>query len=81
MACRSSFLGSRLAEDRTVLGDGPGPFGFSSFVLGHFVFLDVGLGLSIKWVGVVKFFDLTIFILKVTPHSRRIISFLNIKIL
>ena len=39
MACRSSLLGSRLAEDRTVLGDGPGPLGLSSFVLGHFVLL------------------------------------------
>ena len=57
MACRSSLLGSGLAEDRIVLGDVSRPFGLSSFVLSHFFLLGVGLGLSIKWVGVVKFFD------------------------
>ena len=60
MACRSSLLGSGLAESRIVLSDVSGPFGLSSFVLGHFFLLGVGLRLSIKWVGVVKFFDPTI---------------------
>ena len=31
-------------------------FGPYSFVLGHFFFLGVGLGLDMKWVGVVKLF-------------------------
>ena len=60
MACRSSLLGSGLAENRIVLGDVSRPFGLSSFVLGHFFLLGVGLRLSIKWAGVVKFFDPTI---------------------
>ena len=60
MAGRSSLLGSRLVEDRIVLGDVSGPFGLSLFVLGHFFLLCVGLGLSIKWAGVVKFFDPTL---------------------
>ena len=59
MTCRSSLLGSGLAESRIVFGDVSGPFGLSSFVLGHFFLLDVGLGFSIKWAGVVKFFDPT----------------------
>ena len=59
MACRSSLLGSRLAENRTVLSDGPGPFGLSSFVLSHFFILGVGFGLSTKRAEVAKFFDPT----------------------
>ena len=59
MAGRSSLLGSRLVEDRIVLGDVSGPFGLSSLVLGHIFLLGVGLGLSIKWAGVVKFFGPT----------------------
>ena len=57
MACRSSFLWSWLAEDRIVLDDVSWEFGPSLFVLGHFFFLGMGLGLSIKWVGVAEFFD------------------------
>ena len=68
MACRSSLLGSGLAENRIVLGDDSGPFGLSSLVLGHIFLLGVGLGLSIKWAGVVKFFDPTLFIIK-PKHS------------
>ena len=43
------------AESRIVLGNVSRLFGFSLFVR-HFSFLGVGLGLSIKWAGVVKFF-------------------------
>ena len=57
MACRSSFLWSWLAEDRIVLDDVSWEFGPSLFVLGHFFFLGMGLGLSIKWAGVAEFFD------------------------
>ena len=60
MASRSSLLGSRLVEDKIVLGDVSGPFGLSLFVLGHFFLLGVGLGLSMRWARVVKFFDPTI---------------------
>ena len=52
-----------MAEDRIVLDDAAWQFGLSSFVLGHFFFLGVGLGLSIKWAGVAKFNDPTIYIL------------------
>ena len=52
-----------MAEDRIVLGDAAWQFGLSFFVLGHFFFLGVGLGLSIKWAGVAKFFDPTIIII------------------
>ena len=60
MACHSSLLGSGLAENRIVLGNVSRQFGLSSFVLGHFFLLGVGLGLSVKWAGVAKFFDPTI---------------------
>ena len=60
MACCFSLLWSRFAENRIVLGNASRQFGPSSFVLGHFFFLGVGLGLSIKWVEVAKFFDPTI---------------------
>ena len=43
------------AESRIVLGNVSRLFGLSLFVR-HFSFLGVGLGLSIKWAGVVKFF-------------------------
>ena len=60
MACHSSLLGSRLAEDRVVLSDVSWQFELFSFVLGHFFLLGVGLGLSIRWAGVTKFFDPTV---------------------
>ena len=58
----SSILGSGLVEDTIVLGDVSGPFRPSLFVLGHFFLLGMGLGLSMRWAGVVKFFDPTIYI-------------------
>ena len=60
MACRFSLLWSQFAENRIVLGDTSRQFGLFSFILGHFFFLGVGLGFSIKWVGVAKFFNLTL---------------------
>ena len=41
------------AENRIVLGNVSRLFGLALFVLGHFFLLGVGLGLSIKWAGVV----------------------------
>ena len=49
-----------MAEDRIVLGDVAWKFGLFSFVLEHFFLIGVGLGPSIKWAEVVKFFDPTI---------------------
>ena len=43
-----------------VLGNVFWQFGPSSFVLGHFFLLGVGLGLDLKWAEVAKFFDPTI---------------------
>ena len=48
------------AESRIVLGNVSRLFGLSLFVLGHFSLLGVGLGLSIKWAEVAKFFGPTI---------------------
>ena len=53
-------LGIWDTESRIILGNVSKLFGLSLFVLGHFSLLGVGLGLSIKWAGVVKFFDPTI---------------------
>ena len=60
MAGRSSLLGYGLAEDRIVLGYISGPLGLSLFVFGHSFLFGAGLGLSMRWAGVVKFFDPTI---------------------
>ena len=60
MACRSSLLGSRLAENKVVLGNASRLLGLSLFVLSHSSLLGVGLGLSIKWAEDVKFFGPTI---------------------
>ena len=60
VACRFFLLWSRFAENRIVLGNVSWQFGPSSFVLGHFFLLDVGLELDMKWAGVVKFFGPTI---------------------
>ena len=54
MVCRFSLLWSRFVENKIVLGDVSRQFGLSSFIL------CVGLGLSIKWAGVAKFFNPTI---------------------
>ena len=53
-------LGIWDAESRIALGNVSRLFGLSLFVLGHFSLLGVGLGLSIKWVGIIKFFGPTI---------------------
>ena len=45
MACLSSLLGSRLAENRIVLGDVSRQFRLSSFVLEHFFLSTWALGL------------------------------------
>ena len=63
-----SLLGIWDAEGRIVLGNVSRPFRLSLSVLGYFFLLGVGLGLSIKWAGVVKFFDPTLFITK-PKHS------------
>ena len=59
-ACRFFLPWSRFAEDRIVLGNVSWQFGHSSFILGHFFLLGVGLGLDMKWAGVTKFFGPTI---------------------
>ena len=59
-ACYSFLLGFGDAESRIVLSNVSRLFGLSLFVLGHFYLLSVGLGLGIKWGGVVKFFGPTI---------------------
>ena len=58
------FFPSRIwdAENRIVLDNVSRLFGLSLFVLGHFFLLGMGLGLSIKWAGVVKFFNPTLLI-------------------
>ena len=47
------------AEERVVLGSTIWWSGFSSFVLGHFFLLGMGLGLDIKWAGVPRSFGPT----------------------
>ena len=59
MVGHSSPLGSGWAKDKIVLSDVSEPLGPSLFVLGHSFLLGVGLGLSMRWAGVVKFFDPT----------------------
>ena len=60
MACHSSFLWSRLAEDGIVLGDVSWQFELSLFILECFFLFSIGLGLCIKWAEVTEFFDPTI---------------------
>ena len=59
VACRFLLPRSQFAENKIVLSNASWQFGPSSFVLGHFFLLDVGLGLDMKWVRVAKFFDPT----------------------
>ena len=47
-------------ENRIILSNASRLLGLSLFVLGHSSFLGVGLRLSIKWAGDVKFFGPTI---------------------
>ena len=56
MACRLSLLRSWLVEDRIVLGNVSWHFGLLSTILRHFLLISAGLGLGVKWAGVVKFF-------------------------
>ena len=60
VVCHSFLLWSRFAENRIVLGHVSWQFGLSSFVLGHFFLLGVGLRLDIRWARVAKFFGPTI---------------------
>ena len=59
MTGRSSLLGSGLVEDRIVLSDVSRPLGLSLFILSRSFLLDVGLGLSMRWARVTKFFNPT----------------------
>ena len=59
VVCHFLFSWSRFVENWIVLGNVSYQFGPSSFVLGHFSLLGVGLGLDMKWVEVAKFFDPT----------------------
>ena len=58
-ACHPSFLRSRLAKDRIVLGNVSWQFGLFLSILGRFFLLDMGLGLCMKWVEAAEFFDPT----------------------
>ena len=60
VACRFLLPWSQFSENKIVLGNVCWQFGPSSFVLGHFFHLGVGLELDMKWVGVAKFFGPTI---------------------
>ena len=60
VACRFLLPWSRFAKNRIVLGDMSWQFGLSSFVLGHFFLLGMGLGLDMKWTRIAKFFGPTI---------------------
>ena len=60
VVCRFLLPWSRFAENRIVLGNVSWWFRPSSFVLGHFFLLGMGLGLDMKWAGVAKFFGPTI---------------------
>ena len=60
VACRFLLLWSQVAENRIVLGNVSWQFGPSSFILGHFFLLGVGLGFDMKWAGIAKSFGPTI---------------------
>ena len=66
-ACRSFLLWPRFAEDRIVFSNVSWQIRPSSFILGHFFLLSVGLGVDMKWAGVAKFFGPTI-----TPQNPAI---------
>ena len=57
-----SPLGIWDAKSRIVLSNVSRPFGLSLSVLGCFSFLGAGIGPSIKWAGVFKFFGPTLYI-------------------
>ena len=56
VACHFLLPWFRFAKNKTVLDNVSWQFGPSSFVLGHFFLLGMGLGLDMKWVGVSRFF-------------------------
>ena len=60
VACRFLPPWSWFAENRIAFDNVSWQFGPSSFVLGHFFLLGIGLGLDMKWVGVTRFFGSTI---------------------
>ena len=66
------------AENRIVLSNVSRLFGLSLFVLGHFSILVVGLGFSIKWARVAKFFGpiMNIFVNLRFEFLRKIVLFL-----
>ena len=57
---RLSLLWFWSAEDKVVLDSIFWQSGFLLFVLGHFLLLGMGLGLDMKWAGVLRSFGLTI---------------------
>ena len=59
VACCFLLPWSRFAENKIVLSNVSWQLGPSSFILGHFFLLDMGLRLDMKWAGVAKFFGPT----------------------
>ena len=68
-----SPLGIWDAEGRIVLGNVSRPFGLSLSVLSYFFLLGAGLGLSIKWAGVVRFLGPTIACCPAPRMERRVL--------
>ena len=60
VACHFLLPWFRFAKNKIVLDNVSWQFGPSSFVLGHFFLLGMGLGLDMKWAGVSRFFGPTI---------------------
>ena len=60
VVCRLFLPWSQFAENKIVLGNIFWQFGPSSFILGHFFLLGVGLRLDMEWAEVAKFFSPTI---------------------
>ena len=65
VACRFLLPWSQFAENKIVFGNVSWQFGPSLFILGHFFFLGVGLGLDMKWARIAKFFGPT-----ATKHGK-----------
>ena len=62
-------------EDRVVLGSISWQSRFHLFVLEHFFLLGIGLGLDMKWTGVLRSFGPTIIITKIlTKHIKAILG-------
>ena len=58
------------AEDRVVLNSISWQSGFPLFVLGHFFLHGMGLGLDMKWVGVLRSFGPTITLLDIIEFNK-----------